>query len=102
MKNLFVAFAVLFFATFTFAQEPVPASKAKTVIHAAHLLDVKTGKMMDNVSVTVEGDKITFEVVAGEDRVFKLSFTAKGDTIEGEGTSPDGEVMALKLTRVKL
>jgi len=49
----------------------------------------------------VEGDKITFEVVAGEDRVFKLSFTAKGDTIEGEGTSPDGEVMALKLTRVK-
>jgi hypothetical protein len=49
----------------------------------------------------VEGDKITFEVVAGEDRVFKLSFTAKGDTIEGEAVSPDGEAMPLKLTRVK-
>jgi hypothetical protein len=49
----------------------------------------------------VEGDKITFEVVADENRVFKLSFTAKGDVIEGEGIGPDGESMPLKLTRVK-
>jgi hypothetical protein len=50
----------------------------------------------------VEGDKVTFEVVAGEEgRVFKLSFTVKGETLEGEGTSPKGETVALKLTKVK-
>ena len=59
MKNLFVAFTVLLVATYTFAQQPAGAPPSKTVIHAAHMLDVKTGKMMDNVSITVEGDKIT-------------------------------------------
>ena len=49
----------------------------------------------------VDGDKITFEVVAGEDRVFKLSFTAKGETLEGEAISPDGDPVQLKLTRAK-
>jgi hypothetical protein len=49
----------------------------------------------------LEGDKITCEIVAGEDRVFKLSFTVKGDTIEGEGTGPKGVTLPLKLTKVK-
>ena len=36
-------------------QAPEPAI---TVIHAGHLLDVKTGKMMDNAVVTIKGDRI--------------------------------------------
>jgi len=50
----------------------------------------------------VEGDKLTFEIVAGDEgQVFKLNLTAKGDTIEGEGTGPNGDTVALKLTKVK-
>jgi hypothetical protein len=49
----------------------------------------------------IDGDKITFEVVADEEKVFKLAFTVKGETIEGQGISPDGDPMPLKLTRVK-
>ena len=49
----------------------------------------------------VDGDKITFEVVAGEDKVFKLSLTAKGDTLEGEASREGGDTVVLKLTRVK-
>lgn len=54
---LLAAFAAI--STLAFSQTSATPSPAKTVIHAGHLLDVKTGKMMDNVSVTVEGDKIT-------------------------------------------
>jgi imidazolonepropionase-like amidohydrolase len=46
-------------ASTAFTQQPTATAPSKTIIHAAHLLDVKTGKMMDNVSVTVEGGKIT-------------------------------------------
>ena len=31
----------------------------KTVVHAAHLLDVKSGKTLDNVNVVIEGDRIS-------------------------------------------
>jgi imidazolonepropionase-like amidohydrolase len=41
-----------------FAQSAAPAAPQKTYIHAGHLLDTKSGKMMDNVLVTIEGDKI--------------------------------------------
>jgi imidazolonepropionase-like amidohydrolase len=56
---LLVTLLAVCFASTALAQQPTPAPPSKTIIHAAHLLDVKTGKMMDNVSVTVEGDKIT-------------------------------------------
>jgi imidazolonepropionase-like amidohydrolase len=31
---------------------------ARTVIHAGHMLDVKSGRVLDNVTVVVDGDKI--------------------------------------------
>jgi imidazolonepropionase-like amidohydrolase len=37
------------------ADQPAPE---KTVIYAAHLLDVKSGKMLDNVVIVVAGDEI--------------------------------------------
>jgi imidazolonepropionase-like amidohydrolase len=55
-------FAAFFLASFSFAQQP--ASQPHVIVNAGHLLDVKTGKMMDNVSVFIEGDRIT-SVVAG-------------------------------------
>ena len=36
---------------------PQPAPK-RIVIHAGRLLDVKTGKMLTNQSIYIEGDKI--------------------------------------------
>jgi imidazolonepropionase-like amidohydrolase len=48
---------VLFLSCTTFAQQPTPQSHV--VIHAGHLLDVKTGKILDNVTVVIDGEKIT-------------------------------------------
>lgn len=44
----------------TFAQQIAgPATEpALTYVHAGHLLDVKTGKMLNNVLVTIKGDRI--------------------------------------------
>src|SRR5690349_14721661 len=43
-----------------FAQpSAAPAAPQKTFIHAAHMLDVKSGKMLDNVTIAIEGDKVT-------------------------------------------
>src|SRR6266571_987501 len=36
-----------------------PPALQKTFIHAGHMLDVKIGKMLDNVTVSIEGDKVT-------------------------------------------
>jgi len=48
-----------------FAQEPATAPEPViTAVHAAHLLDVRTGKMLDNVTVTIKGDRIA-SVAAG-------------------------------------
>jgi len=57
MKTLALILTKLCLACSLFAQQPVSALP-KTYIHAAHLLDVKSGKMLDDVLVTVEGDKI--------------------------------------------
>src|SRR3954449_3945175 len=52
------------FSVFGFAQgggsaaSTAPAAPQKTYVHAGHLLDVKTGKLLDNVLVTIEGDRI--------------------------------------------
>jgi imidazolonepropionase-like amidohydrolase len=44
----------------TFAQQPKQQPQPQhLVIHAGHLLDVKSGKMLDNVTVVIDGDKIT-------------------------------------------
>jgi imidazolonepropionase-like amidohydrolase len=50
-----------------FAQQPAAGAQPPktTVIHAGHLLDVKTGKMLDNVNVVITGDKIERIVVLG-------------------------------------
>jgi hypothetical protein len=50
-----------------FAQQPAAGTQPPktTVIHAGHLLDVKTGKMLDNVNVVITGDKIERIVVLG-------------------------------------
>ncbi|MCU1256011.1 MAG: Pro-Hyp dipeptidase [Candidatus Angelobacter sp.] len=55
----FFLFALLLSRT-AFAQQPTPqATPHHVVIHAGHLLDVKNGKMLDNVTVVIDGDKIT-------------------------------------------
>jgi imidazolonepropionase-like amidohydrolase len=62
MKTPKLLLSCLLFASFIFIQTgfaqtatPVPQ---KTYIRAGHLLDVKTGKTLDNVLLTIEGDKI--------------------------------------------
>jgi imidazolonepropionase-like amidohydrolase len=43
-----------------FAQpSAAPTTPQKIVIHAGHMLDVKIGKMLDNVTIAIEGDKVT-------------------------------------------
>jgi imidazolonepropionase-like amidohydrolase len=46
--------------TFSWAQgAPAPAANPKAVvIHAGHLLDVKTGKTLSNQTIVIQGDKI--------------------------------------------
>src|SRR6185437_6882455 len=46
------------FCAFVVAQQPASSAPQKTYIHAGHLLDVKTGKTIDNVLVTIEAGKI--------------------------------------------
>src|SRR5471030_1890254 len=55
LPKLFLA--ALLFSSYSFAQ-PAAVPPQKVYIHAGHMLDVKTGKVMDNVLVTIEGDKI--------------------------------------------
>jgi imidazolonepropionase-like amidohydrolase len=60
MKTLKLFLSVLALSCVTFAQQPTqPAQPQHVVIHAGHMLDVKTGKMLDNVTVVIDGDKIT-------------------------------------------
>src|ERR1051326_7944968 len=60
MRNLKLLLASLALCTFTFAQQPATGfAPQKTYIHAGHLLDVKSGKTLDNVLVTIEGDRIS-------------------------------------------
>src|SRR6185312_14776291 len=56
MKTLFLACA---FVSSSFAQQSAQPAPAPTYVHAGHLLDVKTGKMLNNVLVTIKGDRIT-------------------------------------------
>jgi imidazolonepropionase-like amidohydrolase len=66
MKLLKLLLLISVLACPGFAQQPASAPEpAITIVHAGHLLDVKTGKMLDNVTVTIKGDRIA-SVVAGE------------------------------------
>jgi imidazolonepropionase-like amidohydrolase len=57
MKTQILFLSLLPFSLCALAQQkPAPSA---TVIHAGHLLDVKTGRMLDNVWVVIEGDKIS-------------------------------------------
>src|SRR3954464_9058530 len=60
MKTLKLFILALVLPCITFAQQPnQPAQPQHVVIHAGHMLDVKTGKMLDNVTIVIDGDKIT-------------------------------------------
>jgi imidazolonepropionase-like amidohydrolase len=54
--RLTLFFALFFLSCFSFAQQPAPPQHV--IINAGHMLDVKTGKVLDNVSVSIEGDRI--------------------------------------------
>jgi imidazolonepropionase-like amidohydrolase len=54
MKTFITSLALSLCTCFAIAQP----SQQKTAIHAGHLLDVKTGKMLDNVYVLIENGKI--------------------------------------------
>src|SRR6266853_2395212 len=60
MKTPTLFLLVLLFTCTSFAQpSAAPAAPQKTFIHAGHMLDVKTGKILDNVTISIEGDKVT-------------------------------------------
>src|SRR6476646_2640133 len=60
MKTTTLFLLALLFTCTSFAQpSAAPPAPQKTIIHAGHMLDVKTGKMLDNVTVSIEGDKVT-------------------------------------------
>jgi imidazolonepropionase-like amidohydrolase len=53
--TLFLAFLVSSCVSLAQTQ---PGAEETTVIHAGHLLDVKTGRIIDNATVVIQGDKI--------------------------------------------
>ena len=57
MKIHKLIFTLLVLSALSPAQS-APSAPQKTFIHAGHMLDVKTGKMLDNVTVAIEGDKV--------------------------------------------
>jgi len=60
MKTSSLFLFALLVSCATFAQQPTQQPQAQhVVIHAGHMLDVKTGKMLDNVTVVIDGEKVT-------------------------------------------
>jgi imidazolonepropionase-like amidohydrolase len=64
MKTTTLFFAFLVSSCVSLAQTQ-PAAEETTVIHAGHLLDVKTGRMIDNATVVIQGDKIVSVLSVG-------------------------------------
>jgi len=60
MKTLKLFLLALVLSCVSFAQQPTQTAEPQhVVIHAGHMLDVKAGKMLDNVTVVIDGDKVT-------------------------------------------
>ena len=56
---LLLVVTVLFAGRTALAQAPAAApAPAKIIIHAGHMLDVKTGKMLGESAIVIVGDKI--------------------------------------------
>jgi imidazolonepropionase-like amidohydrolase len=70
-RGLWLVTLLFFWVGVLWAQAPAPKV---VVIHAGHLLDVKTGKILENQTILVEGDKIT-------------KVTAKLDQLLPQGTT---------------
>jgi len=68
MKFLSLSLLIPAFVCLAFSQQPAghPAEPATTFVHAGHLLDVKSGKMLDNVLVTIKGDRIAGVTTSGQ------------------------------------
>src|SRR5579871_2335595 len=60
MKTPKLLLSILLLASFGFTQHAFAQATAsqKTYIHAGHMLDTKSGKTLNNVLITIEGDKI--------------------------------------------
>src|ERR1035438_9710160 len=56
--KLIIALALSFTGASLFAQPAANPSAARTLVRAGHLLDVKTGKLLDNETIFVVGDSI--------------------------------------------
>ncbi|HWC19191.1 MAG TPA: amidohydrolase family protein [Terriglobales bacterium] len=63
MKNIVrffvLSFASFIFAAFSTAQQPASNAQKITVVRAAHMLDVKSGRLIDNPIVVITDDRIT-------------------------------------------
>src|ERR1700726_869366 len=60
MKTSSLFLFALLLSCATVAQQPTPQPQVQhVVIHAGHMLDVKTGKMLDSVTVVIDGEKVT-------------------------------------------
>ena len=66
-RYLYACIFSLFFINLCWAQQATPAPKT-VVIHAGHLLDVKTGKMLTGQAIIIQGDRI-IQVAAIIDRL---------------------------------
>jgi len=58
MKKHLLLFLLPLLAMCGLAQDSKPTSPGVTIIHAGHLLDVKTGRTLNNVWVVIEDGKI--------------------------------------------
>src|SRR5579864_276424 len=58
MKKYFALFLLLLFAICLPAQDRKPTTPEIKIIHAGHMLDVKTGRTLNNVWVVIEDGKI--------------------------------------------
>jgi imidazolonepropionase-like amidohydrolase len=66
MKTSTLFLLAFLLSCISFAQQsPQPPQAQHVTIHAGHMLDVKTGKMLDNVTVSIEGEKVTSVTTSG-------------------------------------
>src|SRR5689334_4679104 len=59
MKRLQLFLVIILLSCVSFAQQAAQQPQQPVVIHAGHMLDVKSGKILDNVTVLIEGDRIS-------------------------------------------